>query len=131
MTRVDADRVTQRTREVVLDHAAFFRRAAHVEERRADDDGSGAGLEQIFRAADRSHAAADAAGQPRRNLPHERVVGADAHRRVEIDELNGRELREAFDPAVEIARFDRELLTLHELNDAPFLKSIEGISIVT
>ena len=46
----------------------------------------------------------------------------DAHRRVEIDQLNFGKLGEALDPAVEIVRLDGELLALNELNDLAALE---------
>ena len=79
-------------------------------------------VEQVLRAADRADAAADAAGQPRGHLAHQRIVGPDAHRGVEIDQLNCGKPREPLDPAVEIVGFDRELLALHELNDLAALE---------
>ncbi len=96
--------------------------AAHVEERRPDDDRLRAGFEQVLGAADGSNAAADAARQLRCDLAHQRVVGPDAHRGVEVDQLNLGKLREALDPAVEIVGLDGELLALNELDDFPALE---------
>ena len=92
---IEPDRVAQRLGEVELDDAAAIGGAAHVEERRADDDRLGAGLEQVLRASDRANAAADAAGETRGHLAHQCIVGADAHRGIEIDQLNFGKLRES------------------------------------
>ena len=68
---------------------------AVLEQRRADDDLLRAGGEDSLRALDGPDAAADAARQRAGDLPDEREVVADAHRRVEIDHLH---LREALEP---------------------------------
>ncbi len=73
---------------------------------------------KILGAPDRADAAADAAGQSlAATRPHELVVVADAHRRIEIDELHLGKLRELFNPAIQIVGRDGELLALNELDD--------------
>ena len=89
-----ADGVGQRLGEVEIGPPV-------LEQRRAGDDLLGAGGEDLLRALDRSNAAADAAGQRRRDLADDREVVAGAHRGVEVDDLH---LREPLEPAHPLER---------------------------
>ena len=82
-------------------------RLAVAEQRRADDDGQCSIVEHFSRAFDRTNATADTRGEPRRDLSHQRIVGAAAHRRVEINQLDLWESREACHPAVEVVALER------------------------
>ena len=82
----------------------------------------GTGIEDGLRAINRSDAAADAAGKPSADLRDHRGVVALPLGGVEIDQLHARESGELRDPHFGVGCLDRELLTLHELNDAPALE---------
>jgi hypothetical protein len=106
----------------VIDHLGEVTVGGPAEQSRSGDHGLRAGGDQFLRAPNAANAAANAAGQLRGDLVDERVVIAARHRGVEIDQLHLGELRELFDPAVEIVRGDGELVALDELNDAATLQ---------
>src|SRR5690606_20053916 len=91
--------------------------ATVLEERRPDDHVRGALIENRARALDRADAAADATRTPRADVLHERVVVAGADGGVEVDELQLRVAFEPPQPAVEVIVFEREALSLDELDD--------------
>ena len=91
-------------------------------QRRADDDVGGAGVEQLARPRRRAHAAADPARQRRGDVAHQRVVVAQRHRRIEVDQLDHREAAEAVNPAVHVGGFQGQRLALDELDDPPALE---------
>src|SRR5205823_9598488 len=106
----DADGVGQPLREIQIRLAVF-------EKGRARDDLLRAGREYVPGALGRANAAADAAGERRRNLFDDRQVVAAAHRRVEIDHLNFLKPGEPSHPFEDVIVPDREPITLDELND--------------
>ena len=118
ITRSAPTRVGQRFREGEIGLSV-------LEERRPGDDLLRAGGEHVRGALDGADAAADAAGERRRDLPDEREVVAGAHRGIEIDHLHLRELREPAHPPEDVVVPDREPLALDELDDGAALE-IDG-----
>ena len=112
----------QRAGEVVIDHLRELAVGGAAEQARSGDHRLRARGDQFLRAPHAADAAADPAGQPRRDLVDQRVVVAARHRGVEIDQLHLRKLRELLDPAVEIVGGNGELVALHELHDAATLE---------
>src|SRR4029453_863128 len=89
---------------------------------RGKDDPGRAKLDDLLRAFGRPNAAADPAREFSADRRNQRLVCAGVHCRVEVDELNFGIAGEPFDPAIEVAGLDGELLALHELDDTAALK---------
>ena len=117
-----ADGLRQGARKVVIDHLREIAVGRTAEQARPRDHRLRAGVDEFLGAPHAAHAAADSAGELRRDLLDERIVVAARHRGVEIDQLDFGELRKLGDPAVEIVGGNREFVTLNELDDAPALQ---------
>ena len=100
-------------------------RPAAAEQRRADDDRRRAVVEHGPCAFDAADPAADAAGELRGDMPHQRIVGARAQGRVEVDQLHAREPLEPAHPGCDVVRRERRPLALDELHDLAALE-IDG-----
>jgi hypothetical protein len=87
------------------------------EERGADDDALCAGVENLLRALDGVDAAASLNRQPLGDLRYKGGVIALAHGRVEVDQLDQRELGKLFNPVFEIVEGETQLFALHKLNN--------------
>src|SRR4029077_6869685 len=95
---------------------------AVLEQRRAGDDLSSSGGQDLRGALDGSNTAADAACQARRDAPHDGDVVAACHRRIEIDDLHLREALEPLHLLLYVRVANRELLALNQLDDGAALE---------
>ena len=112
---VARDSVGDAARQVQVDRPA-------LEERRREDHARGAELDELTGALGGPDAAADAAGQAGTDPRDDGFVRAGVLGRVEVDELHPGIAGEALNPALEIRGFNRQLLALHELDDAAALE---------
>ena len=94
-------------------------RAFRRKKRRADDDSLRSSVQDLPCALDGVNAAAGLHRQPLRDLLHQRGIVALAHRRVEVDQLDQRKLRELLDPIFKIVEGQPQLFALHKLHNAP------------
>ena len=95
---------------------------ALFEERRREDHSRRAEVDESACPRRSANAAADAARESRADRGDERLVCPRILGSVEIDQLDLGIASELPDPAVEVTGFNRQPLTLHELDDAAALK---------
>ena len=90
---------------------------AVLEDGRAEDDLPGARIDHLPRSLDGPDAASDATAELGGDPPEQVVVGAGAHGRVEVDQLDEGETLESANPPEDVAALDRDPITLDELHD--------------
>src|SRR5262249_8880637 len=116
---VCTDRVRELLRKVEI-------RLAVLEEGGTRDDLPGPSRENFAGASGRANAAANAAREPRSNVPAERQVMPGTHGCVEIDHLPLRKAFEPLHPLLDVLVSDGELLALHQLNDGAVFEVDRG-----
>ena len=90
---------------------------AVLQQRGADDDLLGSGLQHLRGGFDRADSAANLHRKVLADVMNEGRVFAFAHGRIQVDQLHRRIGKKAVDPVLKVVEFERLLFALHQLDN--------------